>query len=125
MYSQQTFLSRVHSHSLSMYSQQKFLSSVHSNYLAMCVSVVGYVRTTGTHTYTCGYTKKIGEGVPQNRLAEEYGVGLSTIKDLKRNEHKIREFASSTHIYAFNWRMLDLEGIYTYILIYLHAGQSQ
>ena len=37
--------------------------------------------------------RKIKEGVPQIRLAEQYGVGRSTITDLKKNEDKIREFA--------------------------------
>ena len=39
--------------------------------------------------------KKLVEGVPQIRLAEEYGVGRSTITDLKRNEQKLQQFAST------------------------------
>ncbi len=39
--------------------------------------------------------RKMKEGVPQARLAEQYGVGHSMITDLKKNEHKIQEFSAT------------------------------
>jgi transcriptional regulator with XRE-family HTH domain len=38
---------------------------------------------------------KIAKGCTQRSLAEEYGVGKATVSDLKNNEAKIKDFASS------------------------------
>ena len=38
---------------------------------------------------------KLLEGASQSRLTSEYGVGKSTITDLKKNESKLHEFVST------------------------------
>ena len=43
------------------------------------------------------------KGVSQAKLAEQYGVGKSTISDIKRSERKVKEYAST----------LDSQGVST------------
>ena len=39
--------------------------------------------------------ESLSKGVSQAKLAEQYGVGKSTISDIKRSEQKVKEYAST------------------------------
>ena len=47
--------------------------------------------------------ESLSKGVSQAKLAEQYGVGKSTISDIKRSEQKVKEYAST----------LDSQGVST------------
>ena len=39
--------------------------------------------------------ESLSKGVSQAKLAEQYGVGKSTISDINRSEQKVKEYAST------------------------------
>ena len=47
--------------------------------------------------------ESLSKGVSQAKLVEQYGVGKSTISDIKRSEQKVKEYAST----------LDSQGVST------------
>ena len=49
-----------------------------------------------------GILDRLKAGAIQTQLAEEYGIGSSTVGDIRKNEAKIRSFASTMDSMAMN-----------------------
>ena len=49
-----------------------------------------------------GILDRLKAGAIQTQLAEEYGIGSSTVGDIRKNEDKIRSFASTMDRMAMN-----------------------